>query len=258
MSLLLLGGLALAGGIMGAIGTDQQSRARRRELEQQKDMAWSQYLLGQRQANTQFSLQRGEAMGQAAIAERRLGESLDQSVTQMNTGLLGQAYGIQDAQIRASQDIGASLAAEGASGTRGGSGGGLMRAYTQQSLDRNIDLQNRENQQQLAGMASQAANAFQDFNRERASWVSGGYRYESQQAQDAYNRDMAKLGQTNFNYQMENAAATDYDKFMGIFSGASSGLSLGASFNSFWNVSGASPKGSQYTAGGMSTDWRLR
>jgi hypothetical protein len=107
-------------------------------------------------------------------------------------------------------------------------------------------------------MAQQAGNALQDINRERASWLSGGYRYESKEAQDVYNRDMAKLRQTNFNYQIANAKATEFDKFMGIFSGASSGLSFASSINSFRNVGGANPKGSQYTAGGMSTDWRIR
>jgi gas vesicle protein len=260
---------AAVGGLFGLFSTDKQSREAQAQLEQQKKTAWAQYPAGQKYSDQQFSLQRREAQSQLYAQENRLNQSVDQEVAQFNTGLRAQAYGIQDAQIQAAGDIGASLAAEAAGGTRGSTGGGLMRSYAQQSLDRNIALQNRQNDQALAGMLSQANNSLQDINRERASWQAGGYAYESQVAQDSYNRELAKLGQADFDWRINAAAAAPEDYLLGMFGGASSGLALGSSVYGYsqmagqeqpqgFNAIGYGEAGRGYTNNGMSTDWRIR
>jgi hypothetical protein len=149
----------------------------------------------------------------------------------MNTGLLSQAYGIQNARIQTASNIGASVAAEGAGGTRGNAANGLMRAYEQQSLDRNIEVQERENSQALTGMVTQANNAYQDISRERDSWDTGGYRYQMKEAQDAYNKKMAALGRTEFQWQMDNVTGSGaygwMDYASDIIGGGVSGFNLG-------------------------------
>jgi hypothetical protein len=263
------------GALFGSMSTRRQSKKEQEQLRHQKETAWSQYLLGQEYSDTQFSLQRNEANSQLNIQEDRLNQGVTQGVAEFNTGLLGQAYGIQDAQIQTSGGIGASLAAEAASGTRGSSGGGLMRDYAQQSLDRNIALQGQQNDQALAGMLSQAGNSLQDIGRERESWQDGGYNYESKIAQDAYNRDLAELGQSDFDWRISAAKATTEDYLMGMFGGASSLLSFGESaagfvqsfagvgkgrglYNGPYDNIGYGQAGRGYTNNGMSTDWRTR
>jgi hypothetical protein len=222
-------GIGAAGGAaLGLFSTALESEKAQAQLQQQKELAWSQYLLGQEYSNTQFTLQRRDAAGQLALQERRLDEGLDRSLAQMNAGLLGQAYAAQDAQIQTASAIGASAAAEGGSGTRGSSGGGLLRAYQQQSLDRSLALQEQQNALGLAGLAAEASNARQDLNRERASWSAGGFRYESKQAQDAYNESIAKLGQKDFKWRIDQAEAGWEDYLLGALGGAFSGMTTGA------------------------------
>jgi hypothetical protein len=269
LPLLALGIGAGVGGLLGLISTGAQSADEQAQLRRQKELAWSQYLLGQNYSDAQFSLDRREAVGQLALQERRLDESLGRSVAEMNTGLLGQAYAAQDARIQTAEAVGASLAAEGASGARGGSGGGLLRAYQQQSLDRGLGLQQRQNDQALSGLMAQASDARQDLGRERASWGAGGYRYESKLAKDDYNKALAELGQTEFDWRVEDAAAGPLDYVLGALGGASSGMYLGAAVNefsqylpqglpqSFSNV-GYGEAGKGYTNNGMSLDWRVR
>jgi hypothetical protein len=236
MPLPLLLGIGAAGAGLGLLSTALESSKARAQLQQQKELAWSQYLLGQEYSNAQFGLQRREAFGQLALQQRRLDEGVNQSVEQLNAGLLGQAYAAQDARIQTAAAIGASVAAEGASGTRGSSGGGLLRAYQQQGLDRSLALQERQNALGLAGLAAEASNARQDLDRERASWKAGGLRYESKQAQDAYNESAAKLGQKDFNWRIEDAKAGPMDYLLGAFGGASSMMTLsGALYD--WSLS---------------------
>jgi hypothetical protein len=263
-----IGGAAGAG--VGLFSTAVESKNARKQLLQQKELAWSQYLLGQEYSDTQFALQRGEAAGQLVLQRRRLDEGVDRSLAQFNAGLLGQAYAAQDAQIQTASAIGASVAAEGASGTRGSSGGGLMRAYQRQSLDRSLALQEQQNALGLAGLAADASNARQDMGRELASWKAGGFRFESKQAQDAYNKSVAELGQTDFDWRIGHAAAGWEDYLLGAFGGASSGIGLGSSAygfsQSFDGVGGQAARtargygeaGRGYTNNGMSLDWRIR
>ncbi|GHV91612.1 hypothetical protein AGMMS50268_21150 [Spirochaetia bacterium] len=234
---LLIAGAAIGAGI-GALSTGMQGEKAQGQLGHQKRTAWEQYLLGKDYSDEQYSINRNQAQMQSYIAENRLNQNVDQSIAQMNTGLLSQAYGIQNAQIQTSSSIGASLAAEGAGGTRGNTANGLMRAYEEASLARNIDLQNQQNRQMLTGMTTQAGNALTDIRNERSSWDAGGYRYQQKEAQDTYNRKMAELGQADFDWRIADAAPGPMDYLVNMFSGASSGLSMAGSFSSFGKVGG--------------------
>jgi hypothetical protein len=226
---------ALIGGLSSFWGNSQEQN----RIEHQKDMAWDQYKLGKAYSDQQYTIQKQNASEDLALQKYRLNQSLGTSLDQLNTGLLGQAYGIQDAQIQTASSVGSSLAAEGAGGTRGNAANGLMRAYETQALERNVQLQNTQNSQAVEGIASQASIASQDIARERASWNEGGYRYKMQAAQDDYNLEMAKLGRDNFDWSKGQVAdSMPYDIFSGAFSGASSGLSLANSINSFEKLGG--------------------
>jgi hypothetical protein len=225
----LLGSAGL-GGVFGVFSTGQESARAQAQLRQQQKIAWQDYLLGQEHSQAQFNLQRREAAGQLGIAQRRLDQGAAQSLARMNAELLGQAYQAQDAQIQAATAIGASAAAEAAGGTRGGSGGALTRDYQRQSLSRSLGLQQRQNALGLAGMAEELNNARQDLGRERASWRPGGARYESYQAESAYNEARALLGQQDLQWRIDQAAAEPLDYLMGAFSGAFNAMSVGATF----------------------------
>ena len=230
--------IAAIGAIAGAAGTAQAAEQERERLEQQKRAAWMQYLYGQQYSDQRYAVQQREARDTLAIQRERLDQSVDMSTDQFNTSLLAQAYGIQDARIQTALQTGASRAAEGMSGTRGNAAGELIRAYAETGLERNIDAQYRRNEQALQGMISGANNAAADIRREQASWDPGGYRYELKGAQDAYNRNIAVLGQDNFDWQIGAAAATPMDYLTGAFGGASSGLSLAGSLGGLLDVSG--------------------
>ena len=233
---------ALLGAAAGGIAAWQQSDQEQKALGKQKETAWKQYKLGKEHSDAQYAIQRGEAQSQAALAQQRLDQGVDMSIGQMNTSLLAQAFGIQDAQIQTASNIGASLAAEGASGARGSAAGELIRAYETQGLERNIDIQNRQNEQALLGLTVQANNSMADIVHERNSWDPGGYRYQSKEAQDAYNRDIAKLGESNFDWQIKQAEPSILDYATGMLQGASSGMSMASSmyqFDNTYDVSGS-------------------
>jgi hypothetical protein len=238
----IAGILGLAGAAAGVGGVFGGAAQERKRLEQQKKIAWQQYLYGQEYSRQQFDLQQTEAKDSLGIQQARLDENVSMATDQFNASLLAQAYGIQDAQIQTASQVGASRAAEGMSGTRGNGANELARAYAETSLDRNVDLQYRQNDMALAGMTGQATSAAADIRREAASWDPGGYRYESKAAQDAYNRNIAELGQTNFDWAIGNAAATPMDLTVGAFNGLSSGLSLFDSVYNVWNLSGFGKK----------------
>jgi hypothetical protein len=233
--------LGVGTGILDSIfGDDKEKKA----LEQQKKAAWQQYLLGKDYSDRQYGINRGEAQAQAVIQQGRLDQGVNQATDQFNLGLLSQAYGIQDAQIQTASNTGASLAAEGMSGTRGGGGGALMRAYEEAALDRNVALMERENGLSLAGMLGQANDTAADIRRERDSWDAGGYRYAQKQAQDDYNLAMAKLGQSNFDWQIDQAGFDWSDPWdwldLGVsaLGGGSMGLDLWNSWNTAQQFSG--------------------
>jgi hypothetical protein len=227
---------AILGAAAGGISVWQQSEREKAALEQQKRMAWKQYQLGKEHSDAQYSIQRGEAQLLADRARWRLDQNVGLSTDQMNTGLLAQAFGIQDARIQSASNTGASLAAEGAGGTRGNAANELVRAYEAQGLERNIDIQNQQNEQSLRGFIAGANNSLTDIVHERNSWDPGGYRYQLKEAQDSYNRGIAKLGQDNFDWQIDQATPTFLDYTTGIFGGGSSGMSMANSIYDFKNA----------------------
>jgi hypothetical protein len=230
---------SIAGGAAGWISTFVQTAEEKENLQHQKELAWNQYELGKAYSDQQYGINRTEAHTNLAIQEQRLGQDVDSFTDQFNTGLLAQAYGIQNAQIQAASGIGASRAAEGMGGTRGNGANELMRAYEQTGLDRTIGLQYRQNDQALSGMVTQANRGMQDIGRERASWDPGGYRYESKAAQDSYNLKMAELGQNEFDYQ---SAQLDknmwWNGFYNSVVGSLGGLQMYQSRTAAANVSG--------------------
>jgi hypothetical protein len=242
-------GAAAIGGGLGLASIFQGAGQQKAALRRQKDSAWQQFLLGKSYSDSQYSIQRDEAAYQLSDQERRLDEELSRAMDEYNTGLLAQAFGVQDARIQTASGIGASLAAEGMSGTRGNDANALVRAYAGQGFERGLEIQGRQNRGALTGMLSGANNALRTISRERDSWNAGGYRYDMKQAQDEYNLGMAKLGQSNFDWQIGQSNPTGLDVVTGLFSGASSGLSLGASIYSFGNLFGSSGGGTAGKAG---------
>jgi gas vesicle protein len=220
---------AITGQAAGLIGTAQQVseqekqfKLQKEQLERQKEGAWQEYLLGrnnadkqwgtnQSYAETQWGINKSEALSQLSLQESRLGRALDQGVAQYNTGLLGQAYGIQDAQIRTAGSTGMSVAAEGASGTRGNEAPGLARAYEETSLARQVALQKRGNQDSLSSMLQGAGDAREDIERERDSWSASGYRGQEKAAQDRYNISQYRT-QSQYGLDLANKGQADYDQ----------------------------------------------
>jgi hypothetical protein len=224
---------AAAGALMGGVSAWQQGEQEQEALEQRKAAAWQEYMRGRRFSDERYALQRAEAHDQAALAQRRLDEGVGMSVDQMNTSLLAQAFGVQDARIQTASGIGASRAAEGASGTRGNAAAELTRAYAAQGLERGIEVQNRRNADELRNLTARAGNAAADIARERDSWDPGGSRWQMKELQDAYNRDIAELGQSGFGRQIDQAGPTFLDYASGVLGGASSGMSLADSMYEF-------------------------
>lgn len=221
--------------ISGLFGTSQKAKEEQAQLEQQQKAAWDQYLLGKAYSDEQYDIQQRQAYSDLAVQQRRLGEGMTQAVEEMNTGLLGQAYGIQGARIQTASSVGASLAAEGAGGTRGNAANSLMRAYEETSLERSVDLQNQQNTQAVNALMSQGSNAAEDISRERSSWQEGGYRYQEKAARDQYNLKTAQLGRDNFDWAIDqtrpNAMIMDY--LGGAFGGIDWGLGLGSNIDNF-------------------------
>jgi hypothetical protein len=232
----MIGALIGAGvGILSSIiGGNKQADAHREQARN----AWQSYLINQQFADTQFALNKSESINALGIQQRRLGEDLNAGVDSFNTGLLGQAYGIQDAQIGLAGQLGAFDAAQGASGTRGNEANGLVKAYAQQSFDRNLALQETQNDQAFAGMLTQANRANQDINRERDSWGAGGYRMQLFDAESERNRKLAKLGQQAAESAASAAQPGLFDTLVGGLSGASMGIGLGNSITNAQSYSG--------------------
>lgn len=224
---------AIGGGIAGYASVMQRGDEEKAALKQQKDSAWKQYEYGKAHGDRMFGIQKAEALENLGVQRKNLDEQVGLSTDEYNTALLAQAFGIQDARIQTGSAIGASLAEEGASGVRGSATGDKIRAYALQGLERNIEAQDRQNAGQLNRMIAGANMTAGAIGREEASWMPGGYRMQQKDAQDSYNLNVANLGQDNFQWQIDNAAPTDLDKFVGVMSGMQSGFSLGNSANQF-------------------------
>jgi len=230
---------AAAGGISGGVSTWQQSEREKAALEQQKRTAWKQYQLGRQHSDEQFGIQKSAAMDQMNAQRRGLDAQVNLSINDYNTALLAQAFGKQDARIQTGSDIGASMAAEGAGGTRGNAANEMVRAYAGQSLERNIGVQDRQNKDYLDRMITGANLSVDAIERERMSWQPGGYKAREKDAQDTYNLGIARLGESDFDWQIDQIndptnRALNY--MTGILSGASSGMSMGSSISSYKNA----------------------
>jgi hypothetical protein len=217
---------ALGGAAIGGLSTLIQGGKQKAALRAQKDNAWQKYLINKEFGEAQFGINKGEALTALGIQQGRLWEDVDTGVKDFNTGLLGQAYGIQDAQIEFAGKIGGYDAAQGMSGTRGNEANGLTRAYAQKSFDQNVGLQNKQNDAAISSMMTGATRGNQDIMRERESWGEGGYRTLLYNAEDERNRKLAELGQAEYDSAISSANPGIFDYLMGGLSGASTGLSL--------------------------------
>jgi len=231
-------GAGLGAGI-GGLSKWRDRKYEREKLEREKENARKQYEYGKQYSDRMFDLKKDEAIGQLDIQREGLDTQLGLTFDDYNTNLLAQAFGIQDARIQTSSSIGDSIAAEGASGTRGNSSGEMIRAYAAQGLERNIDLQERKNSNYLNQVITGANQTADAINRERASWMPGGYRVQEKDAQDSYNQQIYQLGQDNYNWQMQQHESYKFlDYFTGVLSGANSGFGAGVGFGNFWNQVG--------------------
>jgi len=224
--------MALIGAAAGIASTAINKKRNREELERQKKLAKEKYKLDKQYSDNLYSLQKNEALDQLGIQQDNLDTQLGLSVDDYNTSLLAQAFGIQGARIENASGIGASLAAEGASGTRGNASNEMIRAYAAQGLERNIELQDRQNSGNLNRMTTGANIAAAAIEREKASWMNGGYRYNEKALKDSYNRSMYDLGVKEFDYQitsMNNPFDNFLDYSAGMLSGANSGMQWGKS-----------------------------
>ena len=224
---------AAAGAITGGISTWQRGAREKEALEQQKQSAWQQYLYGKQYSDEMFSLQKTESLDQLAIQKRNLDTQMDLSISDFNTGLLAQAFGIQDARIQTDSAVGAHLAAQGESGTRGNEANEMIRAYAAAGLERNIEVQDRQNADYLNRLTTGANMTSQAIAREKSNWMPGGLRYQEKAARDKYNFNIANLGQTDFDWRITQSQPGFLDYFTGALGGASSGFSLGQGIGNF-------------------------
>jgi hypothetical protein len=227
---------AVLGAVAGGVSAWQNSEQEKSAIAKQKQTAWAQYNIGKTQSDEQYAIQREEAFYQLGAQERSLNENLGRSLDEYNTGLLAQAFGIQDARIQTAAATGASITAEGAGGTRGNAANELVRAYTAQGLERGIAVQERQNQNALDRLITGANQTYDAITHERASWDQGGYRFMQKESQDAANLAGAKLGQSNFNWQLDQATPGFLDYLTGILGGGAAGMNMSNSIYDFKNA----------------------
>lgn len=232
LPLLMIAGMgfgAAAGGALGlaAVGMGKQREAE--EIARQKGYAQKAY--GYKTAYDQgmFNLQKGEALEAAGMARNRLADAFGADIEGFNLGLEGQALQSQGARIALGDSEGMALAAQGASGTRGS--GSLQRRldYAENSLNRQLDLQDRGNSLSMQNMARQYSNQFADIGREIDSWGPGGYRHEANELGKTYAEQMHGLQIKGY----EDAEADIYDpryQWMDYLTGIFGGMGQGASF----------------------------
>jgi hypothetical protein len=114
-----------------------------------------------------------------------------------------------------------------------------MRAYAQQGLDRNIEVQDEQNKGHLNSMTAGANMASSAISKEEASWQDGGYRVKEKGLQDDYSLGMHNLGMSEFDRQIKASSPLNLkdgrwlDYVAGGFSGASMGMGLGDGIHNF-------------------------
>jgi len=231
----LLIGAAVGAGV-GILSSWSSRKRQKAEIERQREAAWKTYEYGKQLSDTQYGLQKGEALWQLGMQKRTLREGMGQFTDEYKTHLLERAYGEQDAGIQTASGVGGSLAQEAMSGTRGNEANQLTRDYANNRLERQTEVQRKQDANTLAGTIDNANRSVSAMGHERASWDPGGYRYESKTANDLYNRQMADLGQAGYQWQlndMNSLGSKILDYTGGFFGGASSGLSVGKTIKNF-------------------------
>jgi len=219
---------ALIGGTTGLLSGILSKVQQGQEIRHQQKLHTDQYNLSKKHSDKMFSLQKNEALDNLSVERRNLNKNVGLSFDNFNTALLAQAYGIQDARIQTAASKGSFAAAEAVSGTKGNAANNLVTAYAQQGLDRNIEVQDRQNSDQLNNMVSSANMAAGAISRERASWFPGGSKVLAKKAQDDYNRKVYNLGQNEFDYQVKqlNPFINPYG-FLDLISTTASGFASG-------------------------------
>lgn len=192
------------GALLGGLNTWRERDRQEKAIKMQKESAENAYGYGKALSDNQYDLQKGESLWQLGMQHRALGEGMNQFTDEYNTRLLAMAYGEQDARIQTASGIGAHLAQEGASGTRGNAANQLVRDYASNSLERQIDVQRKQDADVLAGTIQNANRSITAMEHEKNSWEPGGYRHEAKTANDIYNEQMFKLGQKNYQFHLDD------------------------------------------------------
>jgi hypothetical protein len=231
---LVMGGI---GAIAGGFSVEQQRQRENEVLKKQKETAEKQYKYGKEQSDSIYAIQKGEAYWQYAMQERGVREGMNQFTDEYNTAMLSRAYGEQDARIQTAFGTGASLAAEGMSGTRGNAANQMVRNYSEKGMERQLEVQSKQDANVLAGTIMDANRTMIAIGHERSSWEEGGHRYETKAAQDKYNKDMYQLGQDNTDWQIRQNQPDKMwlDYLTGTFTGASSGMDLGYKYKDYFD-----------------------
>jgi len=226
---------AAAGSTAGFLGTFQSKNRQWEELKKQKDIEKDKFKYGKEFSDKIFELQKAQALDHLFMQKQNLDTQMNLSVNEYNTELLAQAFGIQDARIQSDSAIGASYLSEGASGTRGNNANNMMRDYAKESFERNIDVHDRQSSEHLNRMITGGNIAATGINKERDSWLEGGFRYQEKLERDLYNKKIYDLNMKEFNRQIElsNPWAITFDNFLdynvGLMGGANTGLQFGKS-----------------------------
>jgi len=224
-------------GIGAGVGVASKYYEGKKQRDALKDQRWLNeraFRLGQAHSDKMFNLSKNEALGNLDIQRRNLNKQMGMAVEDFNTGLMAQAFGIQDARIDNSSGVGAHQVMEGASGTRGNATGEMVRNYATQGLERNIQIQERQNTNQLNQLVTGANIAAEGIQRERDSWDKGGFRYEEKQLNDAYNKDIHKLSTEDINRKISQANPGWLDFTVAGISGASSLIGFAKSASEYY------------------------
>ena len=230
--------MALIGAAAGQASYFIDNHKQRNEIKRRRAQEEAAFNLQQEHNNSMFNLQKTEAMEQLGVQKRNLDTHLGLSFDDYNSNLFAQALGIQDARIQNSSAIGESLAAEGASGTRGNASNDMIRSHATQSLERNIDVQGKQNSNYLNQMITGANMTSDALNREKASWMNGGYKYQAKQMSDKHAQDMFDLKMNEYDNAYKSTEFNFLDFMTAGFGGANTGMSMGINFQNYWKEVG--------------------
>ena len=218
---------SLIGGGVGGLSTWRQGEKEGESLKFQKNMAFMKYIYGKKHSDRMFDLEKNEALDRLGTEKRNLNTQFDLSMSDFNSSLFNQAFGIQDARIQTGSAIGESIAAEGASGARGNASNEMIRDYAARGLERGVEDQDRRNFDYLNQINTGVSIASDAIKKEEASWMPGGYRALAKKETDAYNHGLFNLEQSAYDWQIARSQPGVLDYITGIFGGMSSGFGMG-------------------------------